>query len=53
MSNKFHSFQGNNQKRLVYVSKSSLAQIGSAVNKVVITDRLKAILKDKLDLTSN
>ena len=53
MSNKFHSFQGNNQKRLVYVGKSSLAQIGSAVNKVVITDRLKARLKDKLDLTSN
>ena len=47
MSNKFHSFQGNNQKRLVYVSKSSLAETGSAVNKVVITYRLKAILKDK------
>ena len=53
MSNKFHSFRGNNQKRLVYVGKSSLAQTGSAVNNVVITDRLKAILKDKLDLTSN
>ena len=26
-------FQGNNQMRLVYVGKSSLAQIGSAVNK--------------------
>ena len=25
-------FQGNNQMRLVYVGKSSLAQIGSAVN---------------------
>ena len=34
-------------------SKSALAQTGSAVNNVVITDRLKAILKDKLDLTSN
>ena len=26
-------FQGNNQMRLVYVGKSSLAQTGSAVNK--------------------
>ena len=46
-------YQGNKQMCLVYVGKSSLAQIGSAVNKVVITDRLKARLKDKLDLTSN
>ena len=53
MSNKFHSFQGNNQMRLIYVGRSSLAQTGSAVNAVVITDRLKGILKDKLDLTSN
>ena len=26
-------FQGNNQKRLVYLGKSALAQTGSAVNK--------------------
>ena len=31
-------FQGNNQMRLVFVGKSSLAQTGSAVNKESIKD---------------
>jgi hypothetical protein len=31
-------FQGNNQMRLVFVDKSSLAQTGSAVNKDSIKD---------------
>ena len=31
-------FQGNNQMRLVYIGKSSLAQTGSAVNQESIND---------------